>query len=693
MRLVTRWQTPSVGALMMVITTVVLGAQGTRSTAPPSPDPASQTPTFRVGTDLLTVDVSVVDSSGKPVEGLTPADFTIKIDGKVRKVMAAEVSKPDTESVGSLGHGQPGVTITQTEAARPRHVLFVVDQMYIPPGSIKPLLISASKFLDQLAPRDQVGFIAFPVGPHVDFTTDKAKVRDAMSGMVGSPSLDRIGQLAINIGEARTVTDRERYQLSTAYPPQPWDETTPILLTLFQRNCPLGSDGTDNEREVCKQQILSQSSEIAQRSRSDAKASVATLESIVKQMAPIEGSKSMILVSAAMAINETRDVDELIRQAALSRTSFNVLVVDPPEENKNIGRNPYERTRPQPNTELDDRRIRLEGLEEIAADGRGAVYRIAGTGEGVFTRLATELSASYVLGLESLPDDLGKGQRKVEVTVKKPGARVRTAQAYINTTAAVATTAADRRVDPVLREALSASSERTEVPLRVAAFKRWDTASNKIRVNLTASIGQPGARADDFTVGYAILDKQNKTVVSATQKPSSADAGRPAPFGTSLLLDPGVYSLRLSVVNGEGRRSTVIRELDASRATVDDLATSDLVVGEAQGQALTPSAEPHITSGKLAAYLELYSEKAEDLDWTFVHVDVARDEKGEALATEEADVANGPRPSWRVASGVVPLNGLAPGSYVARARIVRDDKVIRTLTSPFVIDAPSGAAR
>jgi len=667
-------------------------AAAPQATSPASPAPAAQsgqpTPTFRVGTDLLTVDVSVVDSSGKPVEGLTPADFTIKIDGKVRKIVAVELSKAGTSTDTAELVGVPStLSVTGASAPRPRHVLFTIDQMYIPTGSIKPLMISASRFLDTLAPRDEVGFIAFPVGPHVDFTTDKSKVRDAMSGMIGMPSLDRIGQMAIGIGEARAVIDKERYLLSDAQPPPPPTERTPVFLDMYQRNC--SNTASDNERAVCINQLLSQSSEIAQRSRTDAKASVRTLESIVKQLAPVEGSKSLILISAAMAIEEQRDLDELKRIAAATRTSFNVMIVDPVQENQNIGVNAPVQGRPLAMTALDDRRIRNEGLEEIAADGRGAVYRVQGSGEGIFNRLATELSASYVLGLESLPEDLGKDRRKVEVSVKRPGARIRTAQAYIETSAAAMATAARRPVDALLREALSSTSERTEIPLRVATFTRWDAGSEKVRVNLAASVGAPGVNANDLMVGYVVLDKQDKTVASSSQRPPAAAKDQPAPFGAALLLDPGVYSLRFTVVNGEGRRSIVIREVNASRSATAELSTSDLVIGDAPpaGQGITPGAEPRITSGKLAAYLELYSNKPDDLDWTFVHIDVAKDEKGEALATEEAGMVNGSKPSWRVASGVVSLDGLPPGPYVARARIVLDDKTLRVLTRAFVIEA------
>ena len=509
-------------ALIVVAAVAQSGrAAAPQATPPATPAPAAQsgqaTPTFRVGTDLLTVDVSVVDSSGKPVEGLTPADFTIKIDGKARKIVAVEMSKPSTSTstTAELVGVPSSLGVVGASAARPRHVLFTIDQMYIPTGSIKPLMISASRFLDTLAPRDEVGFIAFPVGPHVDFTTDKSKVRDAMTGMVGSPSLDRIGQMAVGIGEARTINDKERYLLSDAQPPPPPTERTPVFLALYERNCSRTASG--NEIAVCINQLLSQSAEIAQRSRTDAKASVRTLESIVKQLAPVEGSKSLILISAAMAIEEQRDLDELKRIAAATRTSFNVLIIDPIQENQNIGLNDHVQGRSEPMTALDDRRIRNEGLEEIAADGRGAVYRVQGSGEGIFTRLATELSASYVLGLESLPEDLGKDRRKVEVSVKRPGARIRTAQAYIETAAAATATAGRRPVDALLREALSSTSERTEIPLHVATFTRWDASSEKVRVNLTANIGLPGANVNDLMAGYVVLDKQNKTVASSSQ--------------------------------------------------------------------------------------------------------------------------------------------------------------------------------
>ena len=39
--------------------------------------PIEQTPAFKSGVELVTVDVGVVDKQGLPIRGLTPADFAV----------------------------------------------------------------------------------------------------------------------------------------------------------------------------------------------------------------------------------------------------------------------------------------------------------------------------------------------------------------------------------------------------------------------------------------------------------------------------------------------------------------------------------------------------------------------------------------------------------------------------------------
>ncbi len=49
-----------------------------------------QTPTFKSAVDLVPVDVSIVDKTGRPVRGLEVSDFVLSIDGRPRKVESAQ---------------------------------------------------------------------------------------------------------------------------------------------------------------------------------------------------------------------------------------------------------------------------------------------------------------------------------------------------------------------------------------------------------------------------------------------------------------------------------------------------------------------------------------------------------------------------------------------------------------------------
>jgi VWFA-related protein len=165
---------------MCVVTAAVLAAQTQ------TPDQA-QGPTFRTGVDLVTVDVAVVDNRGRPVEDLRAPEFSVKIDGEVRRVVSAELVKVDVEAARKQVADKTETFYTSNlTPPNARQIVIAVDQINIRPGSLRPVMQAAAKFLDRLSPLDQVAFITFPEpGPHVSFTTDKLRLRLAMEGLIG----------------------------------------------------------------------------------------------------------------------------------------------------------------------------------------------------------------------------------------------------------------------------------------------------------------------------------------------------------------------------------------------------------------------------------------------------------------------------------------------------------------------------
>ena len=664
------------------------GAPGLRGQGAPSAQAAADpAPTFRAGVDLVTVDVSVLDRNGRPIEDLKPEDFTVKINGTTRRVVAAELVKAGADA--NVKQGQtPGTVAFDAGTTPARKILIAIDQLAIPPGALRPLLDAAGRFIDSLAPKDLVGLVTFPEpGPRTDFTTDRAAVKKAMQGLIGAPSIPLASGMHIGLVEARTITDRERHQTPPPRGPEPGlsvsernalimaSITTPVLRDLVARNCDQATDV-----QACIQQIVNESSEISQRTRTDSKISRGALESIVQSLASIDGAKTMVLVSASLPIDEPRDLDGVISRAQAARTSFSVLIVDPFVQDVKVA----SQANDQAPTTTQDRQLRNEGLEELAADGRGAVYKVAGKGDGIFERIALEMSASYVLGVESAADDLRPGARKVDISVKRQGARVQNRQAYVRTVAPKA-----KAIEEVLKQTLESATELTELPVRVSTFAQRDPQSDKVRVSLAADI-PPGSGPAEYAVGYVVMDAQNQSVASRAQKQSRVETGnaRPTPYSESLLLAPGNYSLRFSVVDGNGKRANVVRAVNVPRAGGAMPETSDLIVSNVTSSDEMPRlmAQPRVTSGIVGMYLELYSEKPEDLDWTFVHLEVARSAQSAALANMEAEMVNGAKPSWRIVRGALDVRALPPGEYIARVRITEDDKTIKVLTQPFVIE-------
>jgi hypothetical protein len=118
---------------------------------------------FRASVDLIVVNVVAVDRRGQPVEDLGPRDFSVKVDGRQRDVVSAQLVK-----AGAAGSAAPAVgsatdelvTTNALPSAR-RLLVIAVDQTLVAPGSIKPLLNTASQFIDRLTPIDHVALVKF----------------------------------------------------------------------------------------------------------------------------------------------------------------------------------------------------------------------------------------------------------------------------------------------------------------------------------------------------------------------------------------------------------------------------------------------------------------------------------------------------------------------------------------------------
>jgi VWFA-related protein len=136
-----------------------------QSTPPPQQTP----PVFRGNTQVVPVDVRVLDGSGKPVTGLTQDDFTILEDG-VRQQIRLFAATTLTPAATSEPLRRVGSDVAP--AAQNRRVFLIVlgrGRLQPPARGVDALL----KFVrERLMPQDQVALFAF--NRSTDFTSDHA---------------------------------------------------------------------------------------------------------------------------------------------------------------------------------------------------------------------------------------------------------------------------------------------------------------------------------------------------------------------------------------------------------------------------------------------------------------------------------------------------------------------------------------
>jgi VWFA-related protein len=148
--------------------------------------------TFRASTDLVDVDVSVLDRDRLPVRGLTAADFTVLEDGRPRPVVAfSAVDLPPREQLPARWMSAIAPDVVDNNLQHEgRLVVILIDQSI----GFEDLPISqrfAEAVVDQLRPGDLAAVAYSTFGVPQNFTDDRARLRAAIrQPMVGLPADD-----------------------------------------------------------------------------------------------------------------------------------------------------------------------------------------------------------------------------------------------------------------------------------------------------------------------------------------------------------------------------------------------------------------------------------------------------------------------------------------------------------------------
>ncbi len=645
-----------------LIATVPLAAQGGQQPAAqggPQPPPA-----FRAGIDLITFEATALDSDGVPVRDLKPEDFSVTVGGRPRKVVFADFH--DGGMVAPAAVAGAAAPARETRSGLPtaegRIVVLVVDRDSLAPGNEAALLETATVVIDALQPADAVGLLGVPVGG-VELTRDHDRVRQALPLMSGTrPRQDMYRDRNISWDEALAYERQD----------------SRVIAEVIERECyriPSDAGGLQNR---CPPDLIVQARELLQAGRAHVQTTTSVLESLAAKLAPLRGSKHVILISGGLQFGQdllTR-FQQFAKKAAEAQLTLYAVHLDQPDSNVTDRRTI---------TSAFGGREATAGLGALTGMTGGRLFMGVGRATGVFDRITTEINNFYVLGVESGPDDVSGSPRSLEVTVTRPGLTVRSRPEVAPRSGPSFAKASEGKptetaADPLLA-LLNQPTDISELALGATAYSTRGTDESTLRVLISSELSAEHARLPaDWA--YAVFNEDN-VVATGRQR---FEAGTPGPLviTTSAKLLPGRYRLRVAARDADGRAGVLDVPLAAGLRVAGELQLSDLIVGINEGGRLQPRAR--VTQGTpVSALIELMSGDPDRLAAARAVIEVIPAGTAEPLRRFLMAAQTGNAASVLINGAEIDTLSLPPGRYTASVVATVDGQPVGRVSRVFEV--------
>lgn len=623
-----------------------------------------QTPVFRAGVEVTSVDVGVVDGRGRPITDLTPADFSVQIDGQTRRVVSAEWISLVTPPRPEAPSAPPGYSSNEN-ATGGRLIMLVIDQPNIRFGGAVAIRTAVNRFIDHLQPSDRVAVIGLGPGgpPSTPFTSDRRRLQEAVAKMVGL-------KLTATGMSRYTVTLSEALAIKRGEPG--------MLERVVLRECDGEPPGP--RLQLCESVVEAEAENVVVQGTSDGDMTISSLRALLDAVKFIDAPKTLILITEGFVMGDRLiDVQNLGSAAAAARTSIYALKLDDTmfaditQKSISISRS-------------DDRRESSVGVETLANASRGSLFNITVSADNAFERIESELSGYYILGVESGPADKDGKPHPIRVSVTRSGASIRSRRQVM--------TAGDldhpRTPREAVTSALASPMMISALPMQVATFTLRGPDPSKVQLLVHAAVGSEYSSSKLVTFGYVITDAQGRMVESlggdARLSPVMNGVPSSLQYDISSNVPPGEYTLKMAMAEGE-RVGSIEHPVHAWLVEVPPLRLSELMVGgpvEVR-EKLQPTIGHTVAYGSVHGYLEAYGETAGTVKAVY---EIAADEKSPALVSDEVEGQTAGRDRV-IFSKVMLVRQLPPGHYVLRAVVSAAERPVRTIARDFEIAEPA----
>jgi VWFA-related protein len=525
--------------------------------------PTPQLPGFRSGTDLVQVDVSVLDGRRQPVMGLTAEDFTVLENGTPRPVAAfAAVNLPAPVTSGDAAWTRevaPDVTTNQIAANGGRVVVILFDR-------------------------------SIPVGPA---TMTAKKIAAAAVNALGP------GDMAALVSTSGVV-------------PQNLTADRTRLLAAINRPRDLATDISDEAKEIEADVGLS-SGVFNKLADGRCLCGLCVLETITNVANALEGMarlrKSVLFIGSDITFQAGPQVDvvtgdsrgefgcgEKLREArgvmerALDRSGVIVHSIDP-SGLKAVGPMGLASStlkgvfvRPAYDGAVAERLQQQGSLQVLPARTGGRVVMNTNAPEERVPAILQESASYYVPGYRPAEPQVPGQARKIDVTVRRRGVTVSARREYVVPVVAAVTETKDE-VGAAMRSGMPVADSPLAITASSFGARGRSTAAVAVAIDVSGIAAQavrPGGTRAALEIAVAAYDMRGQPegtveAISVSDVPVRPD--RRLEAVARLDLPPGDHELRAAVVaEGTGRTASVFTHINVPPFARNPLTLSHIVM-------------------------------------------------------------------------------------------------------------------
>ena len=522
-------------------------------------------PTFRVRVNEVLVRVVVRDESGKVIPNLKKEDFQLFDNRKPQAITSFRIETPDTNAVKAQAvttenpDGGPP-TVTPVPTLPQRFIAVVFDDTDLAMQDAASVRFAAQKLFDSLAPADRIGVFTASGQVTVDFTSDRMRLRDSLSGVVPRPLTGIAGvQSCPNISfyQARQIVEYND------------DVATNVAA---QELVACSSSAHPPSQETILAIVRGQAQAVLSAGEGQTDMVYRHLEDAMRRLAAMPGQRVMVFVSPGFILtSETLEQGDLIDRANRSNIVINTidarglytpnLLGDISEPNIDTPQSAGVRDSFRMAEQFEQSQI----LGDLASGTGGTFFHNRNDLDVGMERAVGAPEISYVLGFSPQNLKLNGNFHLLKVAmVGKTKFIVQARRGYY----------APRHIkDPAeaakeeIQEAIFSQEEIRDVPIELQTqfFKSSDTRAKlavltRVDVNAIRFRKDAGRSRDNLTFATAIFD-ENGNFITGGEKilemrlldPTLARLDHTGLLvKSSFDIKPGTYLVRMVVRDGEG---------------------------------------------------------------------------------------------------------------------------------------------